>query len=124
MAPAWCIPVGLAGGIFSALFGAGGPVYVIFLAGRIADKAALRATAATVVAISALLRLATFAVNGLLWQHGLLLLCACLLPMLILGLWVGNHIHHRLDLRHVIQVISSLLLLNGATLLARGFGLL
>src|SRR5439155_15842025 len=28
---AWSIPVGVVGGVFSALFGTGGPVYVIFL---------------------------------------------------------------------------------------------
>ncbi|MEO8137818.1 MAG: sulfite exporter TauE/SafE family protein, partial [Betaproteobacteria bacterium] len=40
----WAFPLGLAGGVFSALFGTGGPLYMVFLSSRIDDKTALRAT--------------------------------------------------------------------------------
>lgn len=120
IAPGWSIPVGLGGGAFSALFGTGGPVYVIFLSGRIADKTVLRATVATVIAVSAFLRFATFAATGFFRQSGLVTLCMFLLPSMLLGLWLGNHAHHRLPRERIVQLISVLLILNGLTLLLRG----
>jgi hypothetical protein len=123
IAPGWSVPVGFVGGVFSALFGTGGPVYIVFLAGRIEDKAALRATIATVIAISVVMRLTTFAVSGLLMQRGLLTLAALLVPVMLLGLWLGNHLHHRLARAHLAQLISVLLIVNGITLLWRAAGM-
>lgn len=40
----WAIPAGLSGGTVGALFGTGGPPYIIYLGHRISDKTALRAT--------------------------------------------------------------------------------
>src|SRR6218665_2201255 len=40
----WSVPAGMAGGIFSALFGTGGPVYTMYLARRLPDLEAFRAT--------------------------------------------------------------------------------
>jgi uncharacterized membrane protein YfcA len=119
MPSAWSLPFGFLGGVFSAIFGTGGPIYVIYLAARLNDKAALRATVATVVAISAVLRTGTFAASGLLFQPGLLVLAALVLPVMLAGLWVGNHVHHRLPREKLVQLISLLLVGNGITLLVR-----
>ena len=43
IATGWVAPLGTAGGVFTALFGTGGPIYVIYLAGRLHDKSVLRA---------------------------------------------------------------------------------
>src|SRR5437660_4219984 len=40
----WAAPAGLLGGVLGALFGVGGPAYVVYIAGRIADPTAQRAT--------------------------------------------------------------------------------
>jgi len=40
------------GGVFSVLFGTGGPVYIVFLSARIQEKASLRATSAIIVTVS------------------------------------------------------------------------
>src|ERR671937_513633 len=62
----WGWVAGLAGGITSALFGAGGPPYAIYLSQRGMTKEQFRATVgfATVTSIS--LRVAAFVINGLL----------------------------------------------------------
>src|SRR5690606_18476424 len=44
IAPGWAVPLGTVGGVFSALFGTGGPIYTIYLARRVQDKGRLRAT--------------------------------------------------------------------------------
>jgi hypothetical protein len=44
IARGWAAPIGIIGGIFSATFGTGGVLFIVFLAGRIRDKETLRAT--------------------------------------------------------------------------------
>jgi uncharacterized membrane protein YfcA len=119
-APGWLAwPVGVVGGVFSALFGTGGPVYVIYLSARLPDKAELRATAAIVVAISVWIRLALFLGTGLLLNRTLVLLVLLILPTMALGLWLGNRLHHALSGRGVLRLIAALLLANGVALIGR-----
>lgn len=119
-APGWLAwPVGVIGGIFSALFGTGGPIYIVYLSARIEDKAALRATASIVVAISVWIRLALFIGTGLLLDATLVALVVVLLPVMVLGLWLGNRLHHALSGRGVLRLIAALLMANGVALIVR-----
>ena len=121
-APGWLAwPVGAVGGVFSALFGTGGPIYIVYLSARILDKAALRATAAIVVAISVWIRLVLFAATGLLLDPTLVAWVLMLLPVMVLGLWLGNRLHHALTGTGVLRLIAALLLGNGITLIVRAF---
>ena len=49
---AWAAPAGLLSGVLGALFGVGGPPYVVYIAGRIPDAAAQRATISLMVALN------------------------------------------------------------------------
>lgn len=119
-APAWLAwPVGLAGGVFSVLFGSGGPVYMVFLSARMQDKAALRATSATILTISVWLRIALFTGAGLLLKPALLTLVVLSLPVMAAGLWLGNRLHHALSGRGILRLIAGLLLGNGIALIIR-----
>ncbi len=119
-APRWLAwPIGVTGGVFSALFGTGGPLYVVYLSARLHDKAALRATAALMVSLSVWLRLALFVATGVLLHAPLLLFAAALLPVMVLGVFVGNRVHGRLSSGGVLRLIAALLVVNGATLLVR-----
>ena len=64
----WALPAGLVGGAFTALYGTGGPVYTIYLARRLADKAVLRASIGVLIFSTALVRLALFTGGGFLWS--------------------------------------------------------
>ncbi len=124
-APAWLVwPVGVVGGIFSALFGTGGPVYIVFLSARIHDKSALRATSALVVGISTWIRVALFVATGLLLNTTLVALVVVLLPVMVLGLWLGNRLHHALSGTGVLRLIATLLVGNGIALVIRAIGLI
>jgi uncharacterized membrane protein YfcA len=119
-APAWLAwPIGVAGGVFSSLFGTGGPVYVTFLSARIDDKAALRATCAIVVTIAVWIRLVFFIATGLLLNAAVAGMVLMLLPLMALGLWLGNHLHHALSGRGVLRLIAALLTINGVALITR-----
>ena len=118
--PRWLAwPIGIAGGVFSSLFGTGGPLYVVYLSARLHDKSALRATAALMVTLSVWLRLSVFAVTGVLLHAPLLLFAAGLLPVIALGIYLGGRLHRRLSSGGVLRLIAVLLVVNGVTLLAR-----
>ena len=118
--PRWARPAGLAGGVFSTLFGTGGPEYTLYLAGRIVDTGRLRATVGAVILGSALVRLVLFTGSGFLAQPGLLKLAALLLPCALVGYLIGSRVHARLPHAQVRRAIWVLLLLSTASLLARG----
>jgi uncharacterized protein len=115
----WAIPVGVVGGIFSALYGTGGPIYTIYLSRRISDKSVLRATTATLLLMVSLTRLAMFAASGLLGQDHLLLAALLLAPFAALGLILGNRLHHALSARRILLFVSLLIIANGIALIVR-----
>src|SRR5258705_8751027 len=89
----WAAPAGMLGGIVGALFGMGGPPYVVYISGRIPDPAAQRATISQMVILNVGLRVAAFAVAGLLVSRALWIAVAILLPVAWIGLWVGHRAH-------------------------------
>jgi uncharacterized membrane protein YfcA len=115
----WALPFGLVGGMFTAMFGTGGPFYTIYLTRRLADKAVLRAPISGTIFFSGLARLALFTGAGLYQDRSLLTLAAALLPFALGGLWLGNHMHSRLPAARVVQAIWGLLILGGASLVMR-----
>ena len=119
IATGWSVPLGTVGGVFTALFGTGGPIYVIYLAGRLHDKSVLRATIGALIFVSGLARLALFSSAGLYAQQSLLLLAAILLPAALLGLYIGSRLHRSLPLQRVVQVVWTILIFGGISLIWR-----
>jgi uncharacterized membrane protein YfcA len=118
----WAAPAGLVGGVVGALFGMGGPPYVAYIAGRVPDPAAQRATISQMVILNVGLRVLAFALAGLLASRTLWLAVACLLPVAWLGVWAGNRVHVRLPPTTAARVVGATLLVSGAALLARVLG--
>jgi len=116
----WAIPAGTIGGVFTALYGTGGPVYTMYLARRLPDKSVLRATIGILLLFAALARLVLFTSSGFYSQKGLLPLAFALVPCALAGYLAGSHVHTRLPAHRVAQVIWALLLAGGASLLWRG----
>ncbi len=117
----WALPTGLVGGIFSALYGTGGPIYTIYMSRRIADKSVFRATMARLIQTIALVRLAMFIVSGLITQDHLLLAALLLAPFAALGLMLGNRLHHLMSARRLMLFVSLLIIANGAALVVRAW---
>ena len=115
----WVAPAGVAGGVFTALYGSGGPIYTVYLARRLGDPLRLRATIAVLIFCTAWARLALFSGTGLLFQHSLLNLAVLLLPCAVLGYYLGSHLHGRLAPRQAARVVWILLLASGGSLLWR-----
>lgn len=119
LASAWAGPFGIVGGIFTALFGTGGPFYTIFLTRRLHDKLTLRATISGVLFFSAVARLVLFTGAGLYRDAALPLLAAVLLPFALGGLYVGNRLHQWLPAERIKQAVWVVLIAGGINLVVR-----
>jgi uncharacterized membrane protein YfcA len=115
----WAAPAGALGGIVGALFGMGGPPYVVYLTGRIPDPAVQRATIAQMVILNVGLRVVAFALAGLLLSRALWVAVMVLLPMAWAGVWVGNRAHGSLTPAMMARLIGAALFLTGAALIGR-----
>lgn len=115
----WAAPAGLVGGTFTALYGTGGPIYTLYLARRLADVVALRATMGGLVFGTALVRLGLFTGGGFYSQPGLLRLAAILLPCALAGYLLGSRLHGKLPTQRLVQAVWVLLVFSGLSLLWR-----
>ena len=115
----WAAPAGIVGGLVGALFGMGGPPYVMYLAGRIPEPDAQRATISHMVILNVGLRVIAFALAGLLSSTTLWLAVAGLLPVAWAGVWVGHRAHLRLAPATAARIIAAALFAAGASLIAR-----
>jgi uncharacterized membrane protein YfcA len=116
---AWAPLAGTVGGATGTLFGTGGPPYLVYLTRRIEDKDGLRATMTVMVWFSLVIRLAVFAVAGVLLQPGLGAGLLWFLPAAALGLWAGNRIHTRVPSAGLVRVLYGLLIVSGLSLIVR-----
>ncbi len=112
----WAWPAGLTGGMVGALFGTGGPPYVIYLSHRLFDKGQLRATFSGLFILDGLSRIISFTVSGLLLDTRLLWAYLGAMPVALLALWLGSHVHTRLTQAQMMKVISLILLGSGLSL--------
>jgi uncharacterized membrane protein YfcA len=120
IAAAWSIPLGISGGLFTAMFGTGGPLYAIYLAGRLRDKTMLRATISALICVSGLTRLVLFGMAGLFGQPNLIALAAFMMPFMMLGFYAGSRLHAYLSAQRVVQALWIVLIFGGAALVWRG----
>ena len=114
----WAIVAGLGGGTVGALFGTGGPFYVVYLKMRQLNKNQFRATIATIFLVDGGARMTGYALNGLFTEQ-VLWLVLTLFPVLFAGMYVGHHIHVKVDQKLFNQVISTLLLISGVMLIIK-----
>jgi uncharacterized membrane protein YfcA len=115
----WSVPAGIAGGAVATVFGAGGPIYSVYLSGRLRDKSAIRATISSLISISAFTRAVIYAVTGLLLHMTILAGAALLSPFVWVGLKLGHRIHLGLTQEQMRRAVGALLVLTGTSLLAR-----
>ena len=119
--PIAAAPFGLIGGIFSALFGSGGFIYAIYLAGRIDNKESLRVTQSTLIGVSTLTRVVLFAIAGVYADATVLLLALLMAPAMFIGVYMGRRITLNMSRVQFMQVTQIVILCSGLMLLMRYF---
>jgi uncharacterized membrane protein YfcA len=119
IAPGWAWLAGLAGGITSTVFGAGGPAYAIYLSQRGLSKEQYRATMgfATITSIS--LRAVAFTITGLLLDPKVWLTAIAVVPACLAGIWVARHVFRRISRDVLLRAVAVLLLISGTSLIYR-----
>jgi uncharacterized protein len=115
----WALPLGVSGGCLTAVFGTGGPVYTIYLAGRVRDAEQRRATISTLITATAFARLFLFSASGLYKNPTVLPLAGWLLPCGAIGLTAGALLRTRVPAARVSTLIWILLILAGTNLVIR-----
>lgn len=118
----WAYLAGLSGGITSAMFGAGGPPYAIYLSMRPHGKEQIRATLAVTSVVSIGTRLVAFGLTGLLSSWTVWLTAVAVAPASLMALWWADRVHAGLSREVVIKAIRVLLCIAGVSLIARAIG--
>lgn len=115
----WAWLAGFVGGVTSALFGAGGPPYVIYLSQRGLSREAFRATLGLITMTSISLRVVAFLLTGLLMDAQVWLAALLVVPAALAGIAVGKRIFLRASKEQLARVIAALLLASGGSLVLR-----
>lgn len=115
----WTVaPIGATAGMCSSLFGVGGPIYVMYLTARGATTDHIRATIPVIFMFTTIGRIILYGAAGL-FTLEVLIAGALLLPVMFLGLYVGNRMHLNLNRDTLIRIVGALLILSGASLIVR-----
>jgi len=112
----WAVFGGGLGGMVGALFGTGGPFYVVYLKMRQLNKTQFRASIAMIFFFDGGVRIIGYALNGF-YTSQVLWMLLMLFPVLFIGMYVGHHLHVKFDQKKFNQVISVLLMVSGLMLL-------
>ncbi len=119
----WAIPASLTGGTVGALFGTGGPPYVIYLTHRIRDKGVLRATLSALFFTEGLARIVSFTAAGLLLSPRVWMAYAAALPLVLGALYAGGRAHVGLAPAQMTRLIGVLLLVSSLSLFFKAWSL-
>ena len=122
VSPRWAWLAGLAGGITSTLFGAGGPPYVIYLSQRGLTKEQFRATLGFATMTSISLRVCAFLLTGLLLEPQVWIAAAFAVPAAFAGIALSRRLFLRISRDALLRAVSVMLLASGASLILRGLG--
>jgi uncharacterized membrane protein YfcA len=120
--PLWALPMGVIGGMFGALFGSGGFLYAIYLNARLPIKEQARATQSALISCSTVVRLSLFLLAGVYADLSLLLLAACLLPSMLVGMGVARRLTLNMSREAFVRLVTWLVLASGLALIGRYLG--
>lgn len=122
IAAAWAWIAGLAGGITSTLFGAGGPPYAIYLSQRALTKEQFRATLGFATMTSISVRVLAFLLTGLLLDARVWIAAAAVVPAAFIGIAVARRIFLIISREMLLRAVTLMLLASGGSLVFRALG--
>ena len=113
-APAWMVhPVAVAGAVVATIFGGlAGPIYVTYFDALKLSKSVFRVTVSTTLLALNLVRSAGYLVTGVFRVEDLTLVAGALIPVVI-GTWIGDRLHNRLDPQSFRRSVGLLLVGSG-----------
>jgi uncharacterized membrane protein YfcA len=118
----WGWVAGLAGGVTSSVFGAGGPPYAIYLSQRGLTKEQFRATMGFATMTSISLRVVAFLITGLLLNLDVWRAAVVVVPAAFIGILAARLAFKRISREALMRAVSVMLLLSGGSLVWRALG--
>ena len=114
------VPAGFMGGMVGAIFGTGGPFYVIYFRLRGLDKTRFRATISVSFVVDGSLRIMGFILTrALSLPMGFLVLCS--VPLVWIGMFMGGRVHKKMSQQDFTKIVSLILLGSGIALVCKYF---
>jgi hypothetical protein len=115
----WAWIAGFTGGVTSAIFGAGGPPYAMYLSQRGLSKEQFRATLGLATLTSISIRTLAFLVTGILLDPKVWLSAAFVVPAGLAGIWAAGHLFRRISRAILMRAVAFMLLASGASLIVK-----
>lgn len=122
IAAGWGWIAGLAGGVTSTVFGAGGPPYAIYLSHRGLTKEQFRATMGFATLTSISLRVTAFVLTGILLDLKVWLVALVVVPAAQLGITLGQRMFLKISREQLLRAVAVVLLAMGVSLMLRALG--
>ena len=117
----WAWLAGLAGGVSSTVFGAGGPPYVIYLSQRGLSKEQFRATLGLTIISSISLRIVAFFLTGLLLDAHVWMSALAAVPAALLAIYLSKKMYLKISREILMHAVALLLLASGSSLIFRAW---
>lgn len=115
----WALPAGFAGSFVDTMFGGGGgTIVVVYMHLRGVGKVQFRATVAMLWFFEMIARIGGYAASGY-YTQPVLVLAALLLPVMWLGTWSGERVHHRVSPETFSKLLAVMILASGIALLLK-----
>ena len=108
---------GVTGGMFSGMFSAGGPTYVMYVYNKIDSASVFRATLIGILAVTNILRIPMLVVYDILTTDTLMI-ALYLLPVFIVAILLGNRTYHKINENKFKHILMILLGISGISLIA------
>jgi uncharacterized membrane protein YfcA len=109
---------GLGGGLFQGLIGTGGPVLTMYLSVAVRERLSMRATLIYLFFVTSIVRMA-ISIPSHLFTYTILQYAVTSLPLLLLAIWGGQRIHHKVSDRYYKLGIYTVLACSALLLLGR-----
>ena len=107
---------GIISGLTSTLLHSGGPPINIYLATKQLSKRNWIATAAIFFAVMNIVKVVPYSITNQ-WNYSLLLANIILLPISLIGVWLGYRLHFKISEAHFMTACKSLLFISGVLML-------
>jgi uncharacterized membrane protein YfcA len=117
--PRWLAPpIGAMAGVLAGLFGTGGPPLILYYQLQGTPKAKFRGNLMSIFLSMTLVRIPVYAVSGLMTSQRLWS-CLAVMPAVLVGAWLGNRLHVKIEEATFRRAVSVALVAIGFVLVAR-----
>jgi len=110
--------LGFLGGILSGLFSSGGSLFILYIYSKISQPRVVRATIIGTLGITNFLRVPILVYSGLL-TYEIFLKALCLVPVLLLSLYLGQKTLNRINESLLKKILLVVLVVSGVMLIVK-----